>query len=97
MTKTIKTKHYAHCLSRGHPGQISQIRVHGTVTVRQGNSQFVLPASNTQWVPIRNDLEFEQEDSGGKGTYAIFIEREASRMFALTDASIKDVAAKLWR
>jgi hypothetical protein len=97
VTKAVKTKHYAHCLSRGHPGQISQIRVQGAVTVRQGSSQIVLPAADTQWVPIRNDLEFEQEDSGGKGTYTIFIEREASRLFALTDTSLKDVAVKLWR
>src|SRR5271169_2967321 len=85
VTKTIKTTRYAHCLSRGSPGQMSQIRVNGTITLPEGNTQFVLPGRHNQWLPIRNDLEFELEDSGGKESYTIFIERDASRMFALTD------------
>jgi hypothetical protein len=97
VTKTIKTKRYAHCLSKGSPGQISQIRVHGAVILPPHDTQLVLPAAGTQWVPIRNDLEFELEDTGGKGSYTIFIERDASRMFALTDANLRDEAAKLWR
>ena len=97
VTKTIKTTRYAHCLSRGTPGQMSQIRVNGTIALHQGSSQFVLPGPNTQWVPIRNDLEFELEDSGGKGDFTIFIEREASRLFALTDTTLKDAATRIWR
>jgi hypothetical protein len=97
VTKTVKTTRYAHCLSRGSLGQISQIRVNGTIKLPQGSNQFKLPSRNNLWLPIRNDLEFELEDSeGGKG-YTIFIEREAGCMFALTDNALKYEAAKLWR
>jgi hypothetical protein len=96
VTKTIKTTRYAHCLSRGSPGQMSQIRVNGTITPHS-STQFELPGRNNQWLPVRNDLGFELEDSGGKESYTIFIEREASRMFALTDNTLKDEATKLWR
>src|SRR5277367_633627 len=97
VTKTVQTKRYAHCLSKGTPGQVSQIRIHGEVTVPTGSKKIVLPAASTQWVPVRNDLEFELEDSGGKSDYTIFIEREASRMFALTDTRLRDAAARVWR
>lgn len=76
---------------------MSQIRVNGTITLPQGSTQFVLPSRNTQWLPVRNDLEFELEDSGGKASYTIFIEKEATRMFALTDNALKEEATKLWR
>jgi hypothetical protein len=97
VTKTVQTKRYAHCLSKGTPGQVSQIRIHGDVTVPAGSKKIVLPAATTQWVPVRNDLEFELEDSGGKSDYTIFIEREASRMFALTDTRLRDAAARAWK
>ena len=97
VTKTIKTTRYAHCLSRGTPGQMSQIRVNGSITLPPGSSQFKLPTANNQWIPVRNDLEFELEDSGGKGNYTIFMERESSRIFLLSDSSLKDTASKLWR
>jgi hypothetical protein len=97
VTKTIKTTRYAHCLSRGSPGQISQIRVNGTITLPQDSNQFELLSRNNRWLPVRNDLEFELEDSERGKSYTIFIEREASRMFALTDNALKDEATKLWR
>jgi len=97
VTKTVQTKRYAHCFSKGTPGQVSQIRIHGDVTVPAGTKKIVLPAATTQWVPVRNDLEFELEDSGGKRNYTIFIERDASRMFALTDSRLRDAAARVWR
>jgi hypothetical protein len=83
-------------LSKGNPLDQAQIRVHGVVSLPVNNGQFSLPAQGTQWVPVRNDLEFDMEDSGGKGAYTIFIDREASRMFALTDISLKEAASKLW-
>lgn len=42
-------------------------------------------------------MEFDLEDSGGKGEYTIFIERESCRMFALTEPPLKEEAARLWR
>jgi len=97
VTKTIQTKRYAHCLSRGSPGQISQIRVYGNTPATLGSSQFQLPTAASRIVPVRNDLGFDLEDSGDKGNYTIFIEREAVRFFALTAPTVKDAAAKLWR
>jgi hypothetical protein len=41
-------------------------------------------------------MAFEMNDCGGKGGFTIFIEREASRMFALTDIALKEAAAGLW-
>ncbi len=97
VTKAIKTSRYAHCLSRGTPGEVSQIRVHGSKVMPTNSTDLKLPRSGTRWVPIRNDLGFELEDSGEKGAYTIFIERETSRLFALTDPSLKDEAQSLWR
>lgn len=97
VTKAIKTSRYAHCLSRGTPGEVSQIRVHGSKVMPTNSTDLKLPRSGTRWVPIRNDLGFELEDSGEKSAYTIFIERESSRLFALTDPSLKDEAQSLWR
>ena len=96
VTKTVKTKRYIHCFSKGSPGDVSQIRIHGSTTV-PNLTQLALPAAGTQWVPIRNELEFKLEDCGEKGSYTIFIEREATRMYALTDMQLKDEASKIWR
>jgi hypothetical protein len=97
VTKAIKTSRYAHCLSKGTPGEVSQIQVHGSKVMPTNSTDLKLPRSGTRWVPIRNDLGFELEDSGQKAAYTIFIERESSRLFALTDPSLKAEAEMLWR
>lgn len=97
VTKAIKTSRYAHCLSKGTPGEVSQIRVHGSKSMPTNSTDLKLPRSETRWVPIRNDLGFELEDSGEKNAYTIFIERESSRLFALTDPRLKAEAESLWR
>jgi len=99
VSKTIKTNKYCHCFSRGIPGQIAQIRLQGpgVNTLVKPDGKFDLPKANTQWIPIRNDVEFELEDSGGKGSYTIFIERESAKMFALTEPTLKGAAAELWK
>jgi len=97
VTKTVQTKRYAHCLSKGTPGQVSQIRIHGEVKVAADNKNIEVPVTNTQWIAMRNDLEFELEDSGEKSDYTIFIEKEASRIFALSDIRLRDAAARVWR
>jgi hypothetical protein len=97
VTKTIKTNRYAHCLSKGIPGEVSQIRVNGSKIIPTHSTDLRLPRTGTSWVPVRNDLGFELEDSGEKDGYTIFIEREASRLFALTDPILKTEAEELWR
>jgi len=97
VTKAIKTSRYAHCLSKGTPGEVSQIRVNGSKVMPTHSRDLRLPNKGTTWLPIRNDLGFELEDSGEKGAYTIFIEREASRLFALTDTIHKSDAEELWR
>ena len=55
-----------------------------------------LPVQGTNWAFVRNDLGFEVQDSGGTTEYAIFIEREASRMYLLSDVGLRDAANRLW-
>lgn len=97
MTKAIKTNRYAHCLSKGTPGEVSQIRVAGSKAMPTHSTDLSLARAGTLWVPIRNDLGFEIEESAEKTAYTIFIEREASRFFALTDPILKVEAENLWR
>jgi hypothetical protein len=99
VTKTLKTDRYCHCFGTGIPGQIAQIRIQGpgVNTSPKPDKKFELPKTNTQWVPLQNALEFELEDSGGKGSYTIFIERESTKLFALTEAALKDAAIELWK
>jgi hypothetical protein len=96
VTKTVKAQRYASSLAKGSAAGETRIRVNGVVSVPVTTQQFALPAHGTQWVPIRNDMAFEMNDCGGKGGFTIFIEREASRMFALTDIALKEAAAGLW-
>jgi len=96
VTKAIKAERYAHCLSQGSPGQISQIRLYGTAPSPESAGQISLSTKKTLWVPVRNDLEFDVQDVSGKGLYTLFIEREACRMFALTDTALKAEATKIW-
>jgi len=97
VTKTIRTQRYALCISKGTPGQISQIRIQGDISIPQNTKQMALPAARTQWIPLRNEFDFESADSGKKDPYTVLIEREASRMFILTDSNLRDSAIKLWR
>ena len=97
VTKTVQTPRYALCLSKGAPGEVTAIRVHGERTIPQKTEDVILSTKGTQWLPIRNELAFEMEDSRGRGQYSIFIERDSSKMFALTDVSLKDAAEKLWK
>lgn len=96
VTRTVKTKRYARCLSKGNVGQWSQIRITGK-DVAQGETKVALSAEGTQWMSIHNDLGLEIEDSGGKAMYTVFIERAATRMFALTEPDLRSEAEKLWR
>ena len=97
VTKAVKTKRYAYCHSKGMQGQLAQIRVLGNIPAPQGNTRFAVPSSANRWEAIRNDLAFKLEDSEGKGMFTIFIEREACRMFALSDVSLKEAASRVWR
>ena len=96
VTKAIKAERYARCFSDGAPGQVSQIRIYGTAPSSESPGQLSLSTKKTRWDPVRNDLEFKLHDMAGKGLYTLFIEREACRMFALTDPALKEEATKIW-
>jgi hypothetical protein len=95
VTKCVKTNRYAQCLSKAPRGSVSQIHVYGMQNAPNSND-LKLPASGTNWQVARNDLEFSIQEAGGNAEHTVFIEREASRLFNLTDAKIKDAAQKLW-
>lgn len=96
VTKAIKAERYARCLSDGSPGQISQIRIYGTAPSSDSPGQISLSTKEARWAPVRNDLEFDVQDLSGKGLYTLFIEREACRMFALSDTALRAEATKIW-
>ena len=96
VTKAIKAERYARCLSDGSPGQISQIRIYGTAPSADSPGQISLSTKKARWAPVRNDLEFDVQDLSGKGLYTLFIEREACRMFALSDTALRAEATKIW-
>jgi L-ascorbate metabolism protein UlaG (beta-lactamase superfamily) len=93
VTKTVKTERYIHCLSKGIPGQFSQIHI------TQGSSEdattYSLTASDAQWTPVHNDLHLEPESSSGKDPYTIFIERASTRLYHLGDTGLMAEANKL--
>lgn len=95
VTKCVRTHRYAHALSKGTQGQAAQLHIHGAVTPA-GRDTVNLPVQGTNWAFVRNDLGFEVQDSGGTTEYAIFIEREASRMYRLSDVGLRDAANRLW-
>jgi hypothetical protein len=95
VTKAVKTPRYAHCFSKGTPGQFSQIRIMSESPPSSATS--ALAAAGTKWVAVQNDLRFELEDSAEKSPYTIFIERASTRMFLLTDSNLMSEATKLWR
>lgn len=92
----VKTHRFAACLSRGTQGQLTQIRIHGMTALTANADQIDLTAAGTTWIPYRNDLGFEFHDSGGQQEYTVFIKRDASRMFTLTDVTLKEAAHRVW-
>jgi hypothetical protein len=96
VTKCVKTHRYAECLSKGRQGQLTQVRIHGLASIPQNADNVALPVNGTTWVAGRNDLGFNFHEVGGGAEYTIFIDRDASRMFTLTDVSLRDAAQKLW-
>jgi hypothetical protein len=96
VTKCIKTHRFAQCLSKGVAGSVSQIRIHGMTSMPQSNDDVDLPVNGTSWIPVQNDLQFELHEAGN-AQFTIFIERDASQMFTLTDVSLRDAAQKLWK
>ena len=96
VTKCVKTVRYAQCLSKAPRGSIAQIHIHGMQNIPRTNDEIKLPASGTNWLIVRNDLEFSIQEAGGNAEHTVFIERETSRLFTLTEAKIKEAAQKLW-
>jgi hypothetical protein len=97
VTKTVKTARFAQCLSGGDRGEVSQIRIHGMNRIPSRNEELELPIQGTQWIPLRNELDLDFHDSNGRAEFTIFIERDASQMFTLSDVTLKDAAQKLWK
>lgn len=96
VTKTIKTTKYSCGLSKGNPGERSVIHINGSVRYPHNHNDLNIPSQGTHWQPVVNQLNMELHDSQGKVHFTIFMEREASRMYNLTDPSLKDAAHKLW-
>ena len=95
VTKCVKTKRYASCISRGARGQMSQIQVRG-MAAAPTQDNIDLPARGTQWVVLRNDLGFQVREAAGDLQYTIFIERDASRLFNLAEPNLRAAAQVLW-
>jgi len=98
VTKAIKTPKYSICCSKGNPGEKTIIHINGSSTrYPHHHNDLNIPSQGTTWTPVSNQLNMELHDSGGRTQYTIFIERESSKMFNLTDASLKDAARNLWK
>lgn len=96
VTKCLRTHRYAHALSKGTQGQSAQLHIHGAVAPGANAGQVNLPVQNTGWAFVKNELGFEIQDSGGTTEFSIFIERDASRMYRLSDVGLRDAAQRLW-
>src|SRR5271170_429651 len=96
VTKCVKTHRYVHCLSQGPRGQSAQIHIHGMMNVPRSNDQIELPVNGTSWQIARNELNLRLHDSVADVQYTIFIERDASSLFTLTDMAIREAAHRLW-
>ena len=96
VTKCLRTRRYAQALSKGGQGQNTQLHIHGTVHPCPAGAALNLPFAGTNWSLARNDLGFEIQDSGGMAEFTIFIERNASRMYRLSDVGLRDGAQRLW-
>lgn len=97
VTKTVKTARFVQCFSGGNRGEVSQIRIHGMQRIPSRNEELDLQIQGTQWFPLRNELDLDLYDSDGRSEYTIFMERDASQMFTLSDNTLKEAAQKLWK
>jgi hypothetical protein len=61
------------------------------------NEELDLQIQGTQWYPLRNELNLDLYDSDGRAEYTIFMERDASQMFTLSDNTLKEAAQTLWK
>jgi hypothetical protein len=95
--KAVKTPKYSICCSKGNPGERSVIHINGPVKYPHSHNDLLIPCQGTQWTPVTNQFNMELHDSGGRAQFTIFIERESSTMFNLTDPSLRDAAQKLWK
>ena len=94
--KTVKTARYASCLSKGNQGEVAQIRVHGMTKIPRNNDDLELPMNGTQWFPVRNDLAMDLHETERRTQYTIFIERDSTVMFAMSEERAKAPAQKYW-
>jgi hypothetical protein len=95
VTKAVKTKRVAQCLSSGQRGQQTHIHVHGLLNIPRSNHEVELTSNGTTWTCTRNDMEFTILEAEERKEYTVFIERASSRMFLLTEA-LKAAAQNLW-
>jgi hypothetical protein len=75
---------------------MAQLQIHGMSDIPQ-SEDIDLPVNGTMWQLMRNELGFEIHDSGRNPPYTIFIERDACRMFSVTDLGLRDAAQRLWK
>jgi hypothetical protein len=95
VTKAVKTKRVAQCLSSGQRGQQTHIHVHGMLNIPRSNHEVQLTSTGTTWTCTRNDMEFTILEAEERKEYTVFIERASSRMFLLTEG-LKAAAQNLW-
>jgi len=95
VTKCVKTKRLAQCLSSGPQGQQSRIHVQGLLNFSRSNNEVELTSNGTEWQLVRNEMDFNILRAEDRKEYTIFIERAASRMFGTTDV-LKAAAQRLW-
>jgi hypothetical protein len=97
VTRCLKTKRLAQCLTKGAQGSITQIHVAG-LGIPQDDHVVVLPTNWTRWtLGARNELNFEIHPELDDEDYTIFIEMDASSMFVLANPILREVALRLWR
>ena len=98
VTKCIKTKRVAQCLSSADlRGQSSIIHVQGPWSIRRSNPELQDEFTKTgaTWQLTKNELEFDILEAERQEEYTVFIERASSRMFYLTGV-LKAAAERLW-
>ncbi len=95
--KMVQTARIATCLSRGPRGQVSRIRVHGTMKIPIGKDDLDLPMNGTQWFPVQNDLGKDLYETDRATEYTIFIECLSTLLFAMNSGEAKEAAQKFWK
>lgn len=56
-----------------------------------------LKLDGTSWAAVKNELDFQvQEGTANSAPWTIFIERDATRMFSLSEVTLKESAQRLW-